>query len=97
MDNVKVSLDQMENWEKPQGKEIARIHNRLASSIKELRSPADIRNFTFAVGRDGHTFCPATFKNGKRSKDNFEQQQMFALDFDNKDPSRRVSASPKSM
>ena len=34
MDNVKVSLDQMENWEKPQGKEIARIHNRLGSSIK---------------------------------------------------------------
>ena len=91
MDNVKVSLDQMENWEKPQGKEIARIHNRLGSSIKELRSPADIRNFTFAVGRDGHTFCPATFTNGKRSKDHFEQQQMFALDFDNKAQDRRVS------
>lgn len=92
MSKIKVSLDNVEYWEKPQGKDIARIHNQLGSSVKEINpTQADINQFTLDVGRDGHTFCTATFRDGKRSKDNFEQQQMFALDFDNKAPDRSVS------
>lgn len=90
MDKIKVSLDIEEYWEKPQGKEVGSIHSRIGHSVKEL-DPRNINQFSLDVGRDGHTFCPATFKDGTRNKDHFEQQQMFALDFDNKDPDRSIS------
>jgi len=34
----------------------------------------------------GSRFCPATFRNSKRRKENFEQMQLFPLDFDGKNP-----------
>lgn len=91
MSKIKVSLDRVEYWEKPKDKEVGRIHNRIGRATKELTStPGDINQFSLDIGRDGYTFCPATFKDGKRSKDSFEQQQVIALDFDNKGP-RTVS------
>ena len=50
-----------------------------------------VRKLAEKIGADGHTFCPATFKNGIRKKENFEQQQFFALDFDNKDQNKKVT------
>ncbi len=92
MNKIKVSLDRTEFWEKPTGKEIATIHNRIGSSVKYLSpTQSDIQEFIFNVGRDGNTFCTATFNDGKRSKENFEQQQFFALDFDNKHTDKTVS------
>lgn len=92
MSTIKVSLDRTEFWEKPTGNAIAKIHNRIGSSVKDISpTQSDIRELIFSVGRDGHTFCPATFKDGKRSKESFEQQQFFALDFDNKDTDKIVS------
>ena len=90
MDKIKVSLDEEGFRDKPKDEAIGKISNRIGASIKEV-SCINMKKFALVVGRGGYTFCPATFKNGKRSKDNFEQQQMFALDFDNKDPNRRVS------
>lgn len=90
MDKIKVSLDEEGFRDKPKDEAIGKISSRIGASIKEV-SCINMKKFALVVGRGGYTFCPATFKDGKRSKDSFEQQQMFALDFDNKDPSRRVS------
>lgn len=90
MDKIKVSLDEEGFRDKPKDEAIGKISSRIGASIKEV-SCINMKKFALIVGRGGCTFCPATFKDGKRSKDSFEQQQMFALDFDNKDPSRRVS------
>lgn len=90
MDKIKVSLDEEGFRDKPKDEAIGKISSRIGASIKEV-SRINMKKFALVVGRGGYTFCPATFKDGKRSKDHFEQQQMFALDFDNKDPNRRVS------
>lgn len=92
MNKVKVSLDSGTFDTKPTGQEIGSINNRIGSCVEELTPTSqDIQTFVDSVAIDGRTFCPATFKNGKRSKENFEQQQFFALDFDNKDPDSAVS------
>lgn len=90
MNKIKVSLDKEKFCLKLIIKDIPRISQRIGRGVREL-SPSDIRLFAEKIGSAGHTFCPATFKNGIRKKENFEQQQFFALDFDNKDPDKKVS------
>jgi hypothetical protein len=90
MNNIKVSLDYQGFTAKPIN-EIIDISTRIAEQPILLKSSNDIYEFVRKVSTKGHTFCPATFKNGKRNKDNFEQQQLFALDFDNKTPENQIS------
>lgn len=90
MNKIKVSLDREKFWSKPTERDIPRINQRIGRSVRELSS-TDIREFAEKIGIDGHTFCPATFKDGIRNKENFEQQQFFALDFDNKDLNKKIS------
>ena len=90
MCNIKVSFDNNRLTEKPNGEIAAQISKSVGGNPK-LLSKENIKAFAIAVGQNGHTFCPATFKNGKRSKDNFEQQQLFALDFDNKDTNNSIT------
>lgn len=90
MDKIKVSYDYRSLSEKPNETLAASISKNIGGSPK-LLSWNGIKEFALDVSLDGHTFCPATFKNGKRSKDNFEQQQLFALDFDNKDANRSIT------
>lgn len=92
MDKIKVSLDYKPFWGKPEKDEIPEINSRIGKSVKELKSsPKDIRAFAERVGIEGQTFCPASFKEGCRKQEKFEQQQFFALDFDNKEDGKRVS------
>jgi len=92
MKNIKVSLDRTGFQTKPKGREAGIINNRIGSSVEELSyNPESIKTFAEKVGNDGHTFCPATFKDGKRSQENFEQEQFIALDFDNKDQKTKIS------
>lgn len=90
MNGIKVSLDEKGFSLKPTDKDIPRISQRIGRNVREL-SPSDIRLFTEKIGSAGHTFCPTTFKNGIRKKENFEQQQFFALDFDNKDQNKKIT------
>ncbi|MDE6221120.1 MAG: hypothetical protein K2G51_11960, partial [Lachnospiraceae bacterium] len=90
MNTIRISYDQQSFHAKPSCDEIRWINNRIARSAKKLDRDGLQRAIT-RIGRDGCTFSPATFKNGKRSKDNFEQQQLFALDFDNKDPKKKLA------
>lgn len=90
MNEIRVSFDRQVFLSKPTEDYTPVISNRIGRYAKQLR-PDEIRSFAFDVSLDGHTFCPATFKDGKRNKENFEQQQFLALDFDNKDPDTKVS------
>lgn len=90
MCKIKVSYDAKRNYSKPSGYAIKGISKRIAKT-SVLLSEDKIRKFALNISRYGHTFCPATFKNGSASKENFEQQQFFALDFDNKNPNKSVS------
>lgn len=87
---MEVSIDNKKLQSKPVGTEVADISRRIGRNTKQVK-PEDIRSFVQDVSINGQTFCPATFKNGIRNKENFIQQQLFALDFDNKNPQKRVS------
>jgi hypothetical protein len=80
--DVKVSLDTVKFSTKPEKREISGISNRLGSSIQHLDA-VGIKSFAEDVGQHGMSFAPATFKDGVRKVDTFEQMQLLALDFDN--------------
>lgn len=81
MSKIKLSFDNEQFSSKPTDVHAAYISNRIGRSVKELH-PRDLLATARDISLDGHTFCPATFRDGKRSKETFEQQQLFALDFD---------------
>ena len=91
MTSIKVSVDKENFSSKPEGADAARISVRIGSEENMLKYPDDFIKFAHCVSTKGNTFCTATFKDGRKCKENFEQQQMFALDFDNKDDEHRVS------
>lgn len=91
MNTIKLLLDPLPFHRKPKGNEIGSINNRIANTIKEISTPNKLANLARKIGSNGHTFCPATFKENRRSKETFEQQQLFALDFDNKDSNNSVT------
>ena len=90
MGTIKISYDDRSYQSKPSGEEIWQINNRIGVSVRELDQD-ELRETMSRIGSGGCTFSPATFKNGVRNKENFEQQQLFALDFDNKDPKKKVT------
>lgn len=89
MKEIRVSFDSQKYQSKPSEASDV-LSKRLARSPKLLK-PDEIREFAFHVGQDGCTFSPATFSGGSKKKENFIQQQLFALDFDNKEPGKKVS------
>ena len=91
MQEIKLSLDTKSFKTKPNKFEITNISNRIASENVSLNSTESVAAFVKNVALRGYTFCPATFSNSKRCKDSFEQQQLFALDFDNKDTANTVT------
>lgn len=90
MNSVKVCLDRASYYSKPEGNAIALISERIARQPIRLTED-NISGFVGDVGLNGHTFCPATFKNSKRNKENFEQMQVFVLDFDNDTPDKQIT------
>ena len=83
MNKIKICLSQAKLREKPNKAETALLASYIADSEHHLDN-SNIRSFAEGVGQNGKTFCPATFKGNKKSKEYFEQMQMFALDFDGK-------------
>ena len=57
------------------------ISGRIGKRPKSINQD-NFRQFIELVGRDGHTFCPATFNDGQRDIDHFKQFQLLVLDFD---------------
>lgn len=82
MYEIKVSLDEERYGSKPTSNDAAKINYRIGGSVEVLNCPASMQEFVQKVGQYGHTFSPATFSNGSKKIDNFEQMQMLVLDFD---------------
>ena len=82
MNRIRISLDNMRFEKKPTSKQAAVISSRIAEKITVLTDENDMAKFISIVGCGGCTFSPATFVNGIRRKENFEQMQMLVLDFD---------------
>ena len=76
--NINLRIDSMGYSEKPTKDEAAAINSRLS---KTKCKPINFDDFCFLVGSKGHSFCISDFY-GKRKKENFKSQQIFALDFD---------------
>jgi hypothetical protein len=102
----KCCLDQYRLTVKPKTKgEAFDIGERIGRSIKTV-DPKYLKTFAWLVGTDGRTFCPATFKEadtsdpiskdkawqyGLRRQDNFDQMQLFVLDFNNDKANKIIS------
>lgn len=82
MNEIKISLDKKRYDSKPVSVEAARINNRIGKSVEILDSSDKVCSFIKEVGQNGCTFSPATFSNGSKKIDNFEQMQILVLDFD---------------
>ena len=81
MKKIQLCLDRASFLSKPTDYDAAQISKRIGKFPKQLYS-SELRAIALDISLDGYTFCPATFKDNKRNKENFEQQQLFALDFD---------------
>jgi len=81
MDHIKFSLDREELNAKPYPNEIVDISRRIGKQLRKM-SRKYIYNNIKEIGENGRTFCPATFIDGKRNTENFEQLQLLVLDFD---------------
>ena len=92
MNNISLSLDNIPYNRKPSKDEIKSLSTKIGGSAKNIDVTSNsIATLCNQIGANGHSFCTSTFKDGKRDKEHFEQQQLFALDFDNKDPRKSVT------
>ncbi len=91
MNNIKVSCDPFLSFkQKPTPAETAKITSLLPKHVLKLNS-SYLKKFAKTIGESGVPFCPATFLNGRRKADSFEQLQLLALDFDNKNPGQSIT------
>ena len=75
---VKLSLHSDKFRKKPEENKIKKISKEIAS----CQYSADMQELAYKIGEEGRTFCPAVFKGVKRIVEDFEEMQIFALDFD---------------
>jgi len=88
---IKFCFDKVSFSSKPSSDIIPVISKRISKCSYLINDNYELKTFIEKVAVHGHTFCPATFNNNTRRKDNFEQQQIIALDFDNSNPDKQVS------
>jgi len=79
--NIKICIYPKEFNRKPTGAETGVLSQIIGENHAPIKY-AELKFLVKAIGSRGCTFTTATFKNRKRNKENFEQQQLFALDFD---------------
>ena len=77
---IKLSLDNKTFSKKPTGDNVKFISNRIANEIENINIEDFANEVSFPKGR---TWCPTVFRGGRRLNDNWVEQQVFALDFDN--------------
>ena len=76
--DINLRIDSAGYSQKPTKDEAAAVNSRLS---KTKCKPINFDDFCFLIGSKGHSFCISDFY-GKRKKENFKSQQIFALDFD---------------
>ena len=77
---IQISLDIKNFKQKPFGYDPGNITNRIAKYPRNITIEQLAKAVVLPYGR---TWTPATFNNGKRSNNNFRNQQVFGLDVDN--------------
>lgn len=77
MKSVRIHLSDRCYAKKPEKREYAHINNEITRRVSEV----DIATFAREVGMNGRPFTPALF-HGRRRKEDFAQEQVYALDFD---------------
>lgn len=91
MNGFKVSYDGSMRYKvKPNKYDTAMISDRIPHCVKTVNTD-QIQSFVGLVSKKGMPFCPATFTNGVRKKDNFDQLQLLTLDFDNDNDDKQIS------
>ncbi|MCL2187348.1 MAG: DEAD/DEAH box helicase family protein [Defluviitaleaceae bacterium] len=90
MNDIAVSLLLHKFTQKPSEAEAAIISSSIAKNVHNIKRN-ELKLLAQAIGENGVVFCPATFNNGARNSDNFNQTQLIALDFDNKVPDKFIS------
>ncbi len=83
---INVEIDNKGYNEKPS--EFGLISNRLTNCETEY---IEWSQFCDLVGNKGHAFLTSDFHSGKRNRENFKSQQIFALDFDGTASFNKVS------
>jgi len=76
---MKLSLDTVNYSCKPQKGEIGIISKRIPENIVNMEIEEIANNLVQPYGK---SWCPTTFKDGRRLNENFMTQQLFGLDFD---------------
>jgi len=76
---MKISFDHVCYTSKPDNEDVVRISKRIAESIYTIGNTYETAE---KIGKYGNSWCPASFIGEKRRVENFEQMQLFALDFD---------------
>jgi len=88
---IKCCFDKVSFYNKPSSDIKPVTSKRISKCSYLINDSYELKAFIEQVTVQDHTFCPATFNNKARRKDNFEQQQIIALDFDNSNPDKQVS------
>ena len=90
---ITFSFDNCSYSTKPSHDEARIIQSRLGRNMKSVEVN-DLPETINMVGAHGYSIAPGIFRNGKKTKDNFIQQQLFMLDFDNTDSEKRGTITP---
>ncbi|WP_161846192.1 hypothetical protein [Pseudoflavonifractor sp. 524-17] len=88
---IKLCLDQNPFSTKPKAVAIKGISARIGGCTTQISNRADLEDFIKKVSTQGYTFCTATFSNSHRCQENFVQQQLIAMDFDNDKQGKAVT------
>ena len=76
--DIKISFDKTAFQCKPTNRQTAFMKKRLPKEEDYY----DIKTIAERIGNHGHSFLPATFEGLASKQENFEQCQLFGIDFD---------------
>lgn len=90
---VKICLDKESFVNKPKKESVGKISKRIAGEACCISEEYLVGK----IGEEGCTFCPAVFRYNSRKKDDFQEMQLFVLDFDNDVGYEEISEKCKQM
>lgn len=91
MFSIKLCLDHSPFLSKPTADVIKSISTRIGDCPTHINNCTELEDFIKKVSTQGYTFCPATFTDNHRRQASFDQQQLFAMDFDNDKPGKTIT------
>mgnify|MGYP006895509063 CR=1 FL=1 len=87
--DIKISFDKTAFQCKPTNRQTAFMKKRLPKEEDYY----DIKTIAERIGNHGHSFLPATFEGLASKQENFEQCQLFGIDFDDEPDYEKIKKS----